>query len=799
MEPFRYRKRPNSLLLNCLLPKRAKIEEIGFENKEEIPESITSNLGMISGLYLYTGTPPLGYGTQAPKVAETVSRAYKFNKKKQNKTITIFNIPIERLHWEKQDGKFPFNEIHGNFSVRDTMKMCCLFLQKNQATIDNIVDRVMEELSMQNSDILTKGKQTFCPFAERSLTAAQAYRNMYDFFVSNGAPTTMSTLEWIKQFFILFEKPSICFKERREDFKETLIWDDENKQKILVKKPYSYMAEARTTCKEDTQETLIHIATSFASYLKHKERGKKDRRAIASANMIMRMFLHIIESFHLELGKVLDGSTISIGGEEKKAKITTNFQIFETSLTGEKWITQGTEDATKWNECLAPACFAAMHHYLFDSACRNHAMVPQATEWGKLFSQIAIAGNFLMSMKRIQLGPGVQIQNTKFYRRISWNDIDIQLCSEETQRWYNEVKHLLVGNRKYLLSSPGMLMGMLNAGSTTLGLLPSNYRMNPQNMCVVTLRSSDDSMTKYIAATRELNEICISKHRQNLELIGINLSKDKTFYFRAGFGEYTSWYMDESFVAQFGVETASLKPEGINPADDFYAVARQTATSLQTLTINHIGAEAKLRLGLEGVRRLWRINKNYSKRRNISPEVQLLSDGGMNIWNVANCHLQEIPLKERYCKTEEEQNYLLKCQNPNNPFSEQPREELTYSKEHGCLQLMEIEVPRTIFHFLKMSNRSVNKDESKKRAEEEIAFGEAASVAKFVDPTLSLDIPNVNTSIASHLYGILETEAHDVDLDEEEAILVAKAMEYLNSGNRPVEDEENYESDFSDL
>lgn len=37
--------------------------------------------------------------------------------------------------------------------------------------------------------------------------------------------------------------------------------------------------------------------------------------------MCLRMFLNIIEDFHLELGKVIEGSTISIGGERKKMKI----------------------------------------------------------------------------------------------------------------------------------------------------------------------------------------------------------------------------------------------------------------------------------------------------------------------------------------------------------------------------------------------------------------------------------------------------------------------------------------------
>lgn len=64
----------------------------------------------------------------------------------------------------------------------------------------------------------------------------------------------------------------------------------------------------------------------FCSYLKHGERAKLDRPAIASANMILRGFLYAIEELHLQLSKRIPGSTIGVGGEEKKKRITTSMQ-----------------------------------------------------------------------------------------------------------------------------------------------------------------------------------------------------------------------------------------------------------------------------------------------------------------------------------------------------------------------------------------------------------------------------------------------------------------------------------------
>lgn len=52
-------------------------------------------------------------------------------------------------------------------------------------------------------------------------------------------------------------------------------------------------------------------------------------------------------------------------------------------------------------------------------------------------------------------------------------------------------------------------------------------------------------------------------------IVVLILSPAKTFVFLFGFGEYTSWYQDGEFVSQYGVETATLPPQGKMPSDDF--------------------------------------------------------------------------------------------------------------------------------------------------------------------------------------------------------------------------------------
>ncbi|CAH0730581.1 unnamed protein product, partial [Brenthis ino] len=194
----------------------------------------------------------------------------------------------------------------------------------------------------------------------------------------------------------------------------------------------------------------------------------------------------------------------------------------------EQQVSQGTEHATKWNECVSPGAFAIMHKFLFDESTRLRLGLPRTNEYGRLFSKIAGMGNFLQIWKEIQLGQGVLVSNENEYSRITWENKHLEKMNEFTREWYLKVRDYITDNWKFLRSSPGMLIGMLNAASTTLGMLPANYKMDENIMRVVCMRSSDDSMTKYLSVDRQSNRDCIALNKLNLSLIGINLSPENS-------------------------------------------------------------------------------------------------------------------------------------------------------------------------------------------------------------------------------------------------------------------------------
>lgn len=121
---------------------------------------------------------------------------------------------------------------------------------------------------------------------------------------------------------------------------------------------------------------------------------------------------------------------------------------------------------------------------------------------------------------------------------INWTKEHKIHMSVKTKTWFESIEHLISSDNEHLRANPGMLMGMMNVACTTLGLLPANYKMDRTQIKVMTLRSSDDSMTVYMSLDVVLNKLCIETNRRNLGICGINMSKEKTFFFKEGFGKY---------------------------------------------------------------------------------------------------------------------------------------------------------------------------------------------------------------------------------------------------------------------
>lgn len=135
-----------------------------------------NNLSCISALYIYTNPAPHGYGSPAPKIAETVIRADSYNLKPEaNRTKTINGREVNWPIWETE-GDYPFGSIVGNFHPGLSHDMFKEFLKKNIHLIKKHSEKSIEDAISMNSDVLTKGRQTFDCVKERSVTSSKAYQ-----------------------------------------------------------------------------------------------------------------------------------------------------------------------------------------------------------------------------------------------------------------------------------------------------------------------------------------------------------------------------------------------------------------------------------------------------------------------------------------------------------------------------------------------------------------------------------------------------------------------------------------------
>nr|QKK82920.1 PB1 [Uumaja virus] len=770
-----YSKLPTSFLKSTLL--NYKDEETAKREIGSYPLRIReSRLGNISYLYQYVNVPPLAVGVPAPKVAESVLRSFEYNKLPNN---GLGETPTQT--WLPKDGNYPMDDVTSNFSPHCAEAMYKKFLLDNQVAIDGALEKLWEHLCTTNSDVLTRGRQTWDPINQRSVPSAQAYKEqtqIYDENLQYRKPTILGFLQ--------------CFHSELNLEDETLTHRVDVAKETNYKDPRSQIIEkitvTRTVVKKETikqpelRNNVMDRATSFCAYLKGRERGKLSRRAISSANMVLRMHLYVIEKLHLFLCRGVQGSVVGIGGDEKKNKIIKELDSITAFQGEEAYIIQATEDASKWNECLAPENFALFHDVIMDNKVRQELEIPLLSkEMGEL-RHIFAHTFYLLSKKRIWMGKGHLVSNETEMAYMTWTKECIPMMGERTKEWFEKAEPHLDG-KGYLKAPYGMLMGMLNAASTTMGLAAVNWRQEKGTDCK-TVRSSDDSMTIFSANTLVKMFRNINRLYDNLRLLGINISTKKTRFFRQKFGEMTSWYMDGEFTAQYGVETSSLRPQGGNPPDDFHNAAIQTATSLRSGNINLFGAQMRLCLSLDNSRRLWKINKTPEKRPNISGDVLVLSDGGLSPWNWSNCHLPELPLKERLAQTDEEKEYLYKVMNPLNPFTAPVTESTSYSVELGTMVDVEMEIPRNLFHSIKRSNRT----QRSVMKEKENKFRRLCDIVndtfEAIDPVSALITPKSVTPMAESMITALSAEygalhSIGVEFTPEEQEELEKAIDLL--------------------
>lgn len=179
-------------------------------------------------------------------------------------------------------------------------------------------------------------------------------------------------------------------------------------------------------------------------------------------------------------------------------------------------------------------------------------------------------------------------------------------------------------------------------------------------------------------------------------------------------------------------------------------------------------------------------------------DVQLIEDGGRNLWNCVNCHLSEIGMKRRLVITEEEKKNFHKIMNPDSPFIDEPEEEMTFSKEHGKLVLDIVEAPRNVFTYTKRSNRTFREEKMKNQAEKEKSNVAVLKIIQLLDPTVYLEYPKSSCTLRDHLKAIMEVMKQDISMNPDEEERYKSALRVLSTGVAVDKDEETRFEEFDE-
>lgn len=154
--------------------------------------------------------------------------------------------------------------------------------------------------------------------------------------------------------------------------------------------------------------------------------------------------------------------------------------------------------------------FAIVHNCWFNQEVRQKNNLPDVTDSQRTFEMICRFGFYYLLIKRINLGEGFILENEQFYTRLLRRETNACMLNKHNREWF-ERETLKIDNEDYVNASPGFLMGMLNAASTTMCLIAISG-VNLPNTIIRSLRSSDDSMTVFVAETTKDLAISFKHH-----------------------------------------------------------------------------------------------------------------------------------------------------------------------------------------------------------------------------------------------------------------------------------------------
>lgn len=299
--------------------------------------------------------------------------------------------------------------------------------------------------------------------------------------------------------------------------------------------------------------------------------------------------------------------------------------------------------------------------------------------------------------------------------------IDLKYFNESTKKKIEKIRPLLMDGTASL--SPGMMMGMFNMLSTVLGVSILNLGQKKYTKTTYWwdgLQSSDDFALIVNAPNHEGIQAGVDRFYRTCKLVGINMSKKKSYINKTGTFEFTSFFYRYGFVANFSMELPSFGVSGVNESADMSIGVTVIKNNMINNDLGPATAQMALQLFIKDYRYTYRCHRGDTQiqtRRSFelkklwdqtqSKVGLLVSDGGPNLYNIRNLHIPEVCLKWELM----DDDYRGRLCNPLNPFVSHKEidsvNNAVVMPAHGPAKSMEYDAVATTHSWIPKRNRSI--------------------------------------------------------------------------------------------
>nr|UYX69296.1 PB1 [Tiliqua thogotovirus] len=622
-------------------------------------------------LYAYSGPAPVAYGTRTRAVLENIERPLKYYYKTPNVTEAI-NVKTARKPIEEINIEGPSSGYH----EESLFRMAINFHKNHPLAFEKLKYWIMYTLPRMHYSELSKGRQTYSFIHGRNLPAPLALEETVEFLESNLRRKIGATLLSYNQAVmdVLELETTECIIEEsinpeNQEYMEEYDSDGEPTLRLENK-----TKRRRVTF---TREELWKHMRWLNTMWKHLERGRLNRRTIATPGMLLRGFVKVVEEAASVLLENVPTSGVPVGGEEKLAKLSSK-QTSSKAVTGEL-----SGDQEKFNECLDPDAMRTMWTiFLQEASCQ---------EWVQQLFNIPF---MVFKSKIADMGEGLSYSSGELKK-------NFKLGTHKSE--FDSLVPNIVDNG--ISCRMGMFMGMFNLSSTLLALIAVERPELTGNH----IESSDDFIHFFNADSHDQLFKEAETLRLSLKLVGINMSPSKcVLIVPAGIGEFNSKFHHKDFVGNVATELPALCPNGSNPMTDLAMGLNVIKHSVNTGQMNIGSGDLSLRLFTKAYRYSYMV-EGITRRTKFMEENKIIpvltNQGAPTVHSISTLHLDEIALRYRLGKIDPPT--LRRIMNPENPITSRNESQVFFRIENKMPQVMEDTSTSSCFKYTFCRNRTV--------------------------------------------------------------------------------------------